>query len=64
MWATAVLMSDLPFEWRSALHLTGSLLFAALLQAKTTGFWSFVIPGFSSIALLSSSWVRDKPKLT
>jgi hypothetical protein len=59
MWATAALMSDLSFEWRSALHLTGSLVFAGLLQTKTTGFWSFVVPGFSSIVLLLSSWVRD-----
>ncbi len=59
MWATAVLMSDLSFQWRSALHLTGSLIFAGLLQTKTTGFWSFVVPGFSSITLLSLSWVRD-----
>ncbi|CAG2112277.1 unnamed protein product, partial [Medioppia subpectinata] len=57
LWVTAILMSDMPYEWRSVLHLTGSLFFAGLLRSKTTGVWSFVVPAVCSLILLAMSWV-------
>ena len=57
LWATAILMSDIPYEWRSVLHLTGSLFFAGLLRSKTTGAISFVVPAVCSLVLLALSWV-------
>ena len=57
LWVTAILMSDISHEWRSTLHLGGSLFFAGLLRAKTTGALSFVVPGACAIVLLTMSWV-------
>lgn len=57
LWCTAIIISNVPYQWISSFHLAGATIFGTLLHYWMTGTWSFVVPAISTLLLVGSFWV-------
>ncbi|XP_046908589.2 post-GPI attachment to proteins factor 6-like isoform X1 [Dermatophagoides farinae] len=56
LWCTAIIISNVPYQWISSFHLVGATIFGTLLHFWMTGTWSFVVPAISTLLLIGSYW--------